>query len=129
MNRYAHLGTNNNWSVQIENNMGTGEVISDMVTTGGILPLVRDSWNTWRFDIDLTSGNGMVSEYYNGTLLSTHPWHNGTGVNAIGAIDLYANGAGPVYYDNLSITMIPEPGSLSLLALGGLLFVLRRKAR
>jgi hypothetical protein len=125
LNQYNDGGPYN-WSVQIQNNMDTGVVTSD-IGGGATRPLVRDAWNTFRFDFNF--GSGTVSEYYNGSLLSTHPLHDGTGQNALGGIDLFANGAAPVYYDNLSITMIPEPGSLSLLALGGLAFVLRRKAR
>ena len=128
MNRYKAGGAaaDYNWSVQIQNDMALNRVISDQ-GGGAFLPLVRDSWNTFRFDINFVANT--VSEFYNGGLLSTHAWHDGSGANALAAIDLYANNAGPVYYDNLSINAVPEPGSLSLLALGGLVFVLRRKTR
>jgi len=129
MNKYKAGGAaaDYNWSVQIQNDMALNRVISDQ-GGGAFLPLVRDSWNTLRFDINF--GANTVSEFYNGALLSTHAWHDGSGANALAAIDLYANNAGPVYYDNLSITTsVPEPGSLSLLALGGLAFFLRRKTR
>jgi len=128
MNKYTSGGVESdyNWSVQIQNDMALGRVISD--TGGGaFLPMVRNAWNTFRFDINF--GANSVSEYYNGTLLSTHAWHDGTGANALAAIDLYANSAGPVYYDNLNIAVVPEPASLSLVALGGLLFAFRRKNR
>ncbi len=126
LNKYRANGgaSDYNWSVQINNQAASGRIISD--SGGGVsLPLVRDSWNTFRFEIDF--GASTVSEFYNGTLLSTHAWHDGSGAAALAAIDLYANGASPVYYDNLTITQVPEPASLSLLVLGGLAFVFRRK--
>lgn len=107
------------WSVQIQYNMGTGMVVSDF-GAGATLPLVRNAWADIRFDINLTANT--VSEFYNGALLSTHAWNDATGLMAISAVDLYANNAGPVYYDDLSlIYVVPEPSAAALLALFGAL--------
>jgi Concanavalin A-like lectin/glucanases superfamily len=102
-----------NWSVQIQCNMATGQ-ISDL---GGsaTLPMVKDQWVEVRCEINLDANS--VSEFYNGQLLSTHAWQNGTGVNEIQALDLFANNAAPVYYDNVSLAptgCIPPPANLAL---------------
>ena len=90
-----------NWSVQIQNNMATSQIISDL-GGGATLPMVKDQWAEVRCEINLASNS--VSEFYNGQLLSTHAWQDGTGLNEIQALNLFANNAGPVYYDNVSLT-------------------------
>src|ERR1035441_7200715 len=105
MNKYQPpYGTNDlNWSVQIRNNMDTGQIISDL-GGGSSLPMIKDQWVEIRCEIDLTANS--VSEFYNGQLLSTHAWQGGLGgpgLNEIQALDLFANNAAPVYYDNVSL--------------------------
>src|ERR1039458_566329 len=105
MNTYRspYGATDLNWSVEIQCNMATGQIISDF---GGsaTLPLVTNHWVEVRCEINLTSNS--VSEFYNGQLLSTHVWQGGSGgpgLNEIQALDLFANNAAPVYYDNVSL--------------------------
>jgi hypothetical protein len=106
--------TDLNWSVQIQNNMVTGQIISDL---GGSAtrPMVKDQWVEVRCEINLASNS--VSEFYNGQLLSTHAWQGGSGgpgLNEIQALDLFANNAGPVYYDNVSLASkcVPPPAGM-----------------
>src|ERR1039457_4676127 len=123
MNKYRPpYGTNDlNWSVQIRNNMDTGQIISDF-GGGATLPMVKDQWVEERCEINLASNS--VSEFYNGQLLSTHAWQGGLGgpgLNEIQALDLFANNAGPVYYDNVSLDLfqsytIPINAGLNLIA-------------
>ena len=123
MNKYRPpYGTNDlNWSVQIQNNMDTGQIISDF-GGGATLPMVKDQWVEERCEINLASNS--VSEFYNGQLLSTHAWQGGLGgpgLNEIQALDLFANNAGPVYYDNVSLDLfqsytIPINAGLNLIA-------------
>src|ERR1019366_3146977 len=106
MNTYqAPYGTSNlSWSVQIPCNLATGQIISDY-GGGATLPMLKDQWVEFRCEINLSSNS--VSEFYNGQLLSTHLWQGGgggPGLNEIQALDLFANNAGPVYYDNVSLT-------------------------
>src|ERR1039457_1257666 len=110
-----------NWSVQIQCNMATAQVISDF---GGsaTLPMIKDQWVEVRCEINLASSS--VSEFYNGQLLSTHAWQGGLGgpgLNEIQALDLFANNAGPAYYDNVSLDLfqsytIPINAGLNLIA-------------
>lgn len=123
MNQYG--GGNYNWSVQVQYNMATGQMTSDQ-GGGATLPFVKDTWADLGFTFDL--GANTVTETYNGQVLSTHAWQSG-GANALAAMDLFANGAGPVYYDNLTLVQVPEPTVPALLALGGLLLALRRNKR
>ena len=110
-----------NWSAQIQNNMDTGQIISDF-GGGTTLPMVKDQWVEVRCEINLVSNS--VSEFYNGQLLSTHAWQGGLGgpgLNEIQALDLFANNAGPVYYDNVSLDLfqsytIPITVGLNLIA-------------
>jgi hypothetical protein len=99
-----------NWSVIIQNNMATGQVISD-IGGGATRPMVKDQWVEVRCEINLAANS--VSEFYNGQLLSTHAWKVGAGLNEIQALDLFANNAGPVYYDNVSLLgCIPPPSGM-----------------
>jgi formylglycine-generating enzyme required for sulfatase activity len=108
MNTYRppYGATDLNWSVQIQNNMVTGQIISDL---GGsaTLPMIKDQWMEVRCEINLASNS--VSEFYNGQLLSTHAWQDGSGLNEIQALDLFANNAAPVYYDNVSLAPVTPP--------------------
>ena len=128
MNKYRDGGGGDydNWSVQTHVNLGTGQIIVDMATGEAPLTLVKNAWINWTFNIDLDANK--VTEYYNHQLLSTHAWQSG-GANALSAVDLYANGAGPVYYDNVSVSQVPEPTAVALLGLGGLALLLCRRSR
>jgi hypothetical protein len=124
LNQYQDGGPCN-WSVQIENNMTTGKVVSDLSLTGpSTVDLIKDRWVEYQFHVNLAANS--VAEYYNGELLSTHPWQSG-GLNRIQALDLYAEGSGPVYYDDVSLKQIPEPASLTLLGLGAALLAWQRR--
>lgn len=112
------------WSVQLNCDLGAGQIVSDF-GGGAALPIKYGQWAELKFDIDLDANT--VDEYYDGDLLASHQWDD-TGSNRIGAVDLFGNGASPIYYDN--INLVPEPTSLVMLlgsGLGVLVARLRRR--
>ncbi|MCA9987737.1 MAG: hypothetical protein KDE59_25685, partial [Anaerolineales bacterium] len=63
-----------------------------------------DQWVEIRVEIDLV--NDMQFFFYGGDLLYFGSWSenvSGGGITSIGALDLFANNASAVYYDDLSL--------------------------
>jgi len=97
-------GQENKWAVQLRfdsYNMVV-ECEYDTIT----LPLVLDAWVEIKVDIDL-DGDWMEI-YYDGVFLHEKAWtagpnNGGDGELNIAAVDLFANGATSVYYDDLSL--------------------------
>jgi hypothetical protein len=99
MNSYDD-GANQGWSVDYKFNLDAGIVTSD--ETGATATIVYDQWVALEFVIDLDANT--VDGYYNGQPVASHVWdNNGLGAT-IGAIDLWANGASSVYYDDVTIS-------------------------
>jgi hypothetical protein len=103
LNTYADLGTDN-WSTQVNFASATGLVTNDGVD-GGTLPLIRERWVEIRVVIDLDAN--LQTFYYDNQLLYSSSWTEnlspGGGAVNIAAVDLFANGASPVYYDDMSL--------------------------
>jgi hypothetical protein len=130
LDKYVDGGPDH-WAIQTHFNLGTGTFVeegsgSSSSMTGSI---IRDRWVDIAYDIDLTANS--VKFYYNGANVFTKVWQDGTGINQLQAIDLYADNttlSGPVFYDDLKLALVPEP---SIFALGGLaaaaLALFRRK--
>ncbi len=100
-------GANNKWALVIRFDQVNQYVESeaDAVTT----PLITGQWVELRTEIDLDSD--WFQFYYANTLLIekawTAGWNNaGDGFLVIDAVDLFANTATPVYYDDISL--LPE---------------------
>lgn len=107
LNQYDDVGATNNWSTQVHFRADTDLVIADGVGSGSTLPLVRDRWVEIRVEINLN--NDSQQFYYDGQLLFEGSWTDGMsgdGILNIGAVDLYANGASAVYYDDLSLVEV-----------------------
>jgi hypothetical protein len=101
MNQYTDGGPYN-WSTQVSFN-GSGNVVVAEFDPYETLPLKKGQWVELRVDIDLE--NNLQRFYYGGTQLYEAPWlRDMNSIANIAAIDLYANGATAVFYDNLSLT-------------------------
>lgn len=119
------LSTNNGTFLQLGTyiNSGAGAYAQDFPGTGKDVELNGTQ---------LASGgvfSGTVTETFTqkyGTL--TDPNWFGQTFMRLGLI-VQGDGTGSVYFDNITITAVPEPASLSLLGLGavGLVFLRRRK--
>ena len=104
LNQYDDAGATNNWSTQVRFTSTGDQVIADMVGAGPPLPLVKDAWVELRVEIDLV--NDIQEFYYNNQLLSQGSWTagvSGGGSLNVGAVDLFANAATSVYYDDMSL--------------------------
>ena len=100
-------GEDNSWAVQLRFDSYNLIVESEFDTLS--LPLVLDQWTEVRVEIDL-DGDWMEI-YYDGDFLVEKEWtatpnNDLTGILNIGAVDLFANGATPVYYDDLSLEQV-----------------------
>ncbi len=132
MNTYtAAGGGGGNWSLQMHFNAANGMVMnnggSNNAVTQTQIPFIRGQWVP--FDITIDLDNNTHIGRYNGTEVVSGPWYGAPGVAAIGNIDLFANGATSVYYDNLSLQVVPEPATFVALGIGlaGLVALRRRK--
>lgn len=104
-NVYNDAGSGLNWSVQVKFDSATGTLLNDGGASGGSMPYLTDQWVPIRVEIDLDADT--QSFFYNDQLLYAGTWTeevSGAGVAEIGAIDLFANGASPIYYDDISIS-------------------------
>lgn len=101
MNQYNVAPGAKGWAVQVHFE-ATGRVVSDF--DGNWLPIILGRWVQIRVEINLDTDTQTF--YYDNTpLYANKPWICGLtcGLRSIAAVDLYANGASPVYYDDLSL--------------------------
>jgi hypothetical protein len=134
LNKYTPVSGPNDWSVELQLNATTGLFIDDFtgnvnppsVRAGGPAALIRNRWVPIQVDMNLTANS--VSIYYDNTLLSSGTWNTDTGsILNLAAVDLFSNASSGVYFDNLSLAQVPEPATASLLGLGVLCFLWRRR--
>lgn len=97
-------GQGNTWVVQLSFNSATGLVESQWA--GETLNYITGQWVEIRCEIDLDGD--WLEIYYNNLLLAEHPYSDtvqggGGGPLVLDAVDLFANGATPVYYDDISL--------------------------
>ena len=107
LNKYSD-GGDKSWSTQLRFNSATQVVHSD--NDGNELPLISGEWVEIRVDIDID--NDIQKVYYGGDLLVEKSWKDGVtgdGDPNIGAVDLFANAAGPIYYDDMSLDEYTAP--------------------
>jgi hypothetical protein len=101
LNTYNDFGPYN-WSCQVSFNSVGNVVTSD--PEGATLPMITGQWVEIRVEIDLDVN--MQTFYYGGQLLYQKSWTEGMsggGADYFGAVDLFANAASAIYYDDLSL--------------------------
>jgi len=98
------------WAVQVNFDADNQYVMSEF--DGVTLPLKTGKWCEIQVEINLT--RDFFTFTYDGDILIAKNWTAGPnnqmdGMLKLSAIDLFANGASPVYYDDLSITTTGTP--------------------
>ncbi len=110
LNQYDDGGTTNNWSTQVSFDGATNTVLNEGASGGQTLPLIKGQWVEIRVVIDLDANTQTF--YYGDDILYTASWTEGSsggGILNIGAVDLFANNASVVYYDDLSLAPTGTP--------------------
>jgi hypothetical protein len=109
-----HDGGPYEWVVQLSFNSETGMVEAQFY--GLTMIYKTDQWVEIRCDFNIT--DDLVTIYYDGELLASYNITStiqgsppGTGPQCVATLDLWANGASPVYYDD--ICMIGETGPVA----------------
>jgi hypothetical protein len=127
LNSFTHGDpTGRNWSSQVQFDGVAGTVNdADGGGTSTPVPLITDEWVELLFEIDLN--NDTFEASYNGTPFVSGPWSQG-GQTSIEAIDLFADGAPSVFYDDMSLTAVPAPAALALFGLAAGFGSRRRRA-
>jgi hypothetical protein len=122
LSRYFHGGGNegNRWVFQPYMDSFSETVYTD---AGDELPLVFDRWVQWFCEIDLDSD--FYTLYYDGEVLEAKEWTAGPFDNYdgdlnIGCLDLYANGATSVYYDDIAFRAYGSPPEPDLSVAGSI---------
>jgi hypothetical protein len=99
---------NSNWSCQLRFSAVDGVVESlggSGNPSGAVLPIITDEWVEIYVYIELE--DNVYTVFYNGVLLDQLQW-NVTGVNEIGAVELFSDGSSAGFYDNIYLdTWIP----------------------
>jgi len=121
LNQYDDAGVTTNWSTQVRFDGNDGlAVFQGYYDDLAQLPLITGQWVELRVEIDLV--NDWQQFYYGGDLLYEASWTEGIGsptpgITSIGGVDLYANLASAVYYDDLSLV---EVGGEMTMHVGGI---------
>lgn len=111
LNEYINGGPNN-WSTQVHFDSVTQTVIADF--SGETLPLVTGQWVPIQVDIDLQADTQTFS--YNGQVLYAGTWTeqvSGGGQLQLQAMDLFANAASSVFYDDFQLEKTGDGGCVA----------------
>lgn len=125
MNTYNDNGAKN-WSTQVKFDLNNNIVFDDLGGAVGSLPLVRDQWVPISVSINLDTNSQTV--FYNNQQLFTAPWvRMSGGALSLAAVDLYGSSASHTYYDDISLTAVPESATIALAGAAGFVAFPRRR--
>ena len=107
LSNYEISGASNIWGVQLSFNSDTGKVVSEYANEE--LTYTVGEWKEIRCEIDLDGD--WLEIYYDDILLADHTWsdtvnYGGGGAMSLEAVDLFGNGASPIYYDDMSLASV-----------------------
>jgi hypothetical protein len=87
---------------------------------------VRDQWVPISVSINLDTNSQTV--FYNNQQLFTAPWvRMSGGALSLAAVDLYGSSASHTYYDDISLTAVPESATIALAGAAGFVAFPRRR--
>ncbi len=114
LSTYAFPAGPYTWSVQVKFNCVTGDITGDCGGAGNwVAPnaIIFDTWVPIKVILDLANNKCQVT--YNDGAIACVPYSwtggvfgNGSYPNILAAVDLYANNASDVYYDDLSTSLL-----------------------
>ena len=99
LNTYAD-NASNDWSIQTQYNLATGAITCWHGGIGGATEVIFDQWVEIKLLVNLDKNT--FEEHYGGTLIASGQWDDNTH-GTLQALDLFGNGAAPVYYDDITI--------------------------
>jgi hypothetical protein len=99
LNTYLDGGPND-WSIETQYNLATGSITPWHGGISGAAEILFDQWVEIKVLINLDKNT--FDEYYGGTLIASGQWDDNTH-GTLQAVDLFANGASNVYYDDIKI--------------------------
>jgi hypothetical protein len=120
LNTYADGGPHaeSDWSAQMQfdSNDGMLKVYHGQGLETVAVPYQTDRWVEIRVLVDLPAD--WTSVYYDDELIVEYPWTAGVlggggGAARIAALDLFANGSSPVYYDDVRVWQAPRTGDVN----------------
>lgn len=88
-----------NWSVQVRFNSDTGDVVETF--SSSTTPIINDQWVEVKVEIYLDTNTCHV--YYNNSFMASNAWHDGSGANAIAALDLFSDGGSTIFWDDCEL--------------------------
>ena len=100
LNQYDDAASANDWSIQLHYNASSKTITAEAEGGSATATIIFGRWVQIKFIIDLD--NNTCDWYYDGVKIATHKWDSDNHTT-LQALDLYANNASPVYYDDIRL--------------------------
>lgn len=117
LNEYPPVGIPGSYNVVIEIDLW-GNTVGDYFR-GNVAQAIEQRWVENRFEMDFDANS--FSWFYDGNHVQSGTWHTAGRTPSLGALELWGEGA-RVYYDNIALVPVPEPGCLSIFGFGAIVW-------